>query len=156
MPGAHNKMLPASSPCGDEDNFGLLLHFVRQGLIKHLEQALAAQDLGVNFTQYRVLKMLANVPRLSASELARRLEHDAGALTRLLDKMQERGFLQRQSCPEDRRSIEISLTDAGRALSRPLRAVSEQLTEFALSDLSDAEKTSLMALLRRVRTTLEK
>ena len=89
-------------------------------------------------------------------ELARRLEHDAGALTRLLDKMQERGFLQRQSCQEDRRSVEISLTDAGRALSRPLRTVSEQLTEFALSDLSDTEKSTLMALLRRVRTTLEK
>ena len=156
MPDTHNKQLPASPSCSDEDNFGLLLHFVRQGLIRHLEQALAAQDLGLSFTQYRVLKMLTNVPHLGASELARRLEHDAGALTRLLDKMQERGFLQRQSCREDRRSVEISLTDAGRALSRPLRAVSEQLTEFALSDLSDAEKSTLMALPWRVRTTLEK
>ena len=150
-----NEPLPAC--CGDDDNnFGLLLHFLRQGMIKHLEHALADQDLGLNFTQYRVLKMLSNVPHISASELARRLEHDAGALTRLLDKMQERGFLRRHACAEDRRSVEISLTDAGRALSRPLRTVSEQLTEFALSDLSDAEKSTLMTLLRRVRTTLEK
>ena len=147
---------PLQSCCGDDDNnFGLLLHFVRQGMIKHLEHALAEQDLGLNFTQYRVLKMLGNVPQISASELARRLEHDAGALTRLLDKMQERGFLRRHACAEDRRSVEISLTDAGRALSRPLRAISEQLTAFALSDLADDEKTTLMALLRRVRTTLD-
>ena len=87
MPDTHNKQLPASPSCSDEDNFGLLLHFVRQGLIRHLEQALAAQDLGLSFTQYRVLKMLTNVPHLGASELARRLEHDAGALTRLLDTL---------------------------------------------------------------------
>jgi DNA-binding MarR family transcriptional regulator len=124
-------------------------------MIKHLEHALAEQDLGLNFTQYRVLKMLGNVPQISASELARRLEHDAGALTRLLDKMQERGFLRRHACAEDRRSVEISLTDAGRALSRPLRSISEQLTAYALSDLSDDEKVLLMTLLRRVRTTLE-
>ena len=149
-----NEPLPAC--CGDNDNnFGLLLHFLRQGMIKYLEHALADQDLGLNFTQYRVLKMLSNVPHISASELARRLEHDAGALTRLLDKMQERGSLRRHACAEDRRSVEISLTDAGRALSRPLRAISEQLTAFALSDLADDEKTTLMALLRRVRTTLD-
>ncbi|MFT3849016.1 MAG: MarR family transcriptional regulator [Propionivibrio sp.] len=140
---------------GDDENFGLLLHFVRQGMIKHLEQALADQELGLNFTQYRVLKMLSGVPHLSASELARRLEHDAGALTRLLDKMQERGFLRRHSCPDDRRSVEISLTDAGRMLARPLRAISEQLTALAFSDLNDDEITTLMALLKRVRTTLE-
>ena len=149
-----NEPLPAC--CGDNDNnFGLLLHFLRQGMIKYLEHALADQDLGLNFTQYRVLKMLSNVPHISASELARRLEHDAGALTRLLDKMQERGFLRRHACAEDRRSVEISLTDAGRALSRPLRSISEQLTAYALSDLSDDEKVLLMTLLRRVRTTLE-
>ena len=156
MSSAQNKPVPASPSCDDENSFGMLLHFVRQGMIRHLEHALADHDLGLNFTQFRVLKMLASVPHISASELARRLEHDAGALTRLLDKMQERGFLHRHSCPEDRRSVEISLTDAGRALSRPLRAISDQLTAVALSDLSDSEKTTLMTLLRRVRATLEK
>ena len=147
---------PLAACCGDDDdNFGLLLHFLRQGMIKHLEHALAEQDLGLNFTQYRVLKMLGNVPHISASDLARRMEHDAGALTRLLDKMQERGFLHRHACAEDRRSVEISLTDAGRALSRPLRSISEQLTALAFSDLADEEKVVLMTLLRRVRTTLE-
>lgn len=153
---APNKPVSASSFCGEPDSLGMLLHFVRQGLIKHLEQALAEQDLGLNFTQYRVLKTLAGVPQISASELARRIEHDPGALTRLLDKMQERGFLHRHPCPEDRRSVEISLTDAGRALARPLRAISDRLTEYALSELSEEEKTTLTTLLQRVRATLEK
>ena len=148
---------PTFSACGDsDDSFGLLLHFVRQGMICHLDRLLAEQDLGINFTQYRMLKQLASVPWLSASELARRLEHDAGALTRLLDKMQERGFIKRASCAEDRRSVQISLTDAGRALSRPLRRISDQMTELALSDLSPDERQSLISMLKRVRTTLER
>ena len=156
MTSVPNEPVPASPCCGDADSFGLLLHFVRQGMIRYLEHALAEQDIGLNFTQFRMLKMLASFPHISASELARRLEHDAGALTRLLDKMQERGFVHRHSCPDDRRSVEISLTDAGRALSRPLRTISDELTEFALSDLCDAEKETLIALLKRVRATLER
>ena len=148
---------PTFSACGDsDDSFGLLMHFVRQGMISHLDRLLAEQDLGINFTQYRMLKQLAGVPWLSASELARRLEHDAGALTRLLDKMQERGFIKRLSCAEDRRSVQISLTDAGRALARPLRNISDKLTELALSDLSPDERQSLISMLKRVRATLER
>ncbi|MFT3963777.1 MarR family winged helix-turn-helix transcriptional regulator [Propionivibrio sp.] len=143
-----------ASAAGDE-SFGLLLHFVRQGMIHHLERLLADNDLGVNFTQYRVLKQLAQSPCLSASELARRLEHDAGALTRLLDRLQESGFIQRRSCATDRRSVQISLTDAGRALARPLRSISDQLTDLALSDLSAEEKETVVNLLRRIRATLE-
>ena len=145
------------SPCGGSaDSFGMLLHFLRQGMVHHLDRLLAEQDLGINFTQFRMLKQLSGVPWLSASELARRLEHDAGALTRLLDKMQERGFIKRLSCAEDRRSVQISLTDAGRALTRPLRHISDELTELALSDLSPDEQQSLISMLNRVRATLER
>ena len=154
VPPAGCALDPASA--GGDESFGLLLHFVRQGMIHHLERVLAENDLGVNFTQYRALKQLTQSPCLSATELARRLEHDAGALTRLLDKMQERGFIKRLSCAEDRRSVQISLTDAGRALARPLRNISDKLTELALSDLSPDERQSLISMLKRVRATLER
>ena len=153
VPPAGCALDPASA--GGDESFGLLLHFVRLWRIHHLERVLAENDLGVNFTQYRALKQLTQSPCLSATELARRLEHDAGALTRLLDKLQERGFIRRQSCATDRRSVQISLTDAGRALARPLRSISDQLTNLALSDLSAQEKETLVNLLRRVRITLE-
>lgn len=138
-----------------DQSFGLLLHAVRMGLIRHLEQELADNDLGLNFTQYRVLKALSFCERISASELARRIDHDAGALTRLLDKMQEKGFLQRHTCAEDRRAVDISLTDAGRALIKPLRNISNRLTDVALADLSTDERAILLSLLKRVRITLE-
>ena len=70
--------------------------------------------------------------------------------------MQERGFIKRLSCAEDRRSVQISLTDAGRALARPLRNISDKLTELALSDLSPDERQSLISMLKRVRATLER
>lgn len=149
-----NTLSPAAQ---DEINqsFGLLLHVVRMDLIRHLERELASNDLGISFTQYRVLKVLSFCEQISATELARRIDHDAGALTRLLDKMQVSGFVQRHACAEDRRAVEISLTDAGRALIKPLRNISERLTDLAFRDLSTDERVTLMNLLKRVRVTLE-
>ena len=71
VPPAGCALDPASA--GGDESFGLLLHFVRQGMIHHLERVLAENDLGVNFTQYRALKQLTQSPCLSATELARRL-----------------------------------------------------------------------------------
>ena len=139
---------------GDDESLGLILHFVRQGMIHHLERALVDHDLGLSFTQYRVIKALSHNPQVGASDLARHLEYDPGALTRLLDKMQERGYLQRHTSPEDRRAVEISLTDAGRGLVRPLREISDQVTAFAMSELTDNERTTLIDLLKRVHATL--
>lgn len=146
---------PSFFDAAPDENLGLLLHFVRQAMICQLERSLAQNDLGLNFTQFRVLKTLACVPCISALELAQRLGHDAGALTRLLNNLQKRGFLHRHPSLEDRRSVEISLSDAGRALARPLRTVSDEVTRFALSELSGAEQQTLMNLLKRVRKTLE-
>lgn len=149
-----NTLSPAAQDEIDQ-SFGLLLHVVRMDLIRHLERELASNDLGISFTQYRVLKVLSFCEQISATELARRIDHDAGALTRLLDKMQASGFVQRHACVEDRRAVEISLTDAGRALIKPLRSISERLTDLAFRDLSADERIALMNLLKRVRVTLE-
>ncbi|MGC3965730.1 MAG: MarR family transcriptional regulator [Rhodocyclaceae bacterium] len=69
------------------------MHYVRMGLIRHLERDLGATGCELNFSQFRVLKTLARDESLTASELARRVEHDAGALTRMLDRLQDKGYV---------------------------------------------------------------
>ena len=105
--------------------------------------------------QGRVLALLAGNPEISQRELTYLLRLSRQALAQLLGKLEQRGLIERSQSGADRRMVIVTLTDAGRALSRPLRAISEQLTAIALSDLADDEKTTLMALLRRVRTTLD-
>ena len=50
--------------------------------------------------------------------MARHLNHDAGATTRLVDQLEERGLVKRQRSKSDRRVVQLSLTPQGRAVAR--------------------------------------
>jgi DNA-binding MarR family transcriptional regulator len=138
-----------------DENFGLLVHYIKLGLTRHLERDLAESHLGVNFTQYRVLMRLNLMGVMTSSELAREIEHDAGALTRVLDRMVEQGYVLRTPNEHDRRSTELSLTESGKALVVTMRKIGDTLVSSALSDLSPEEQLLLRSLLKRVRATLD-
>ena len=85
-------------------------------------------------------------------ELARSVLLSKSGLTRLADRMEQAGLIERRACPSDRRGIFIGITDRGReALARAepvfLAAVREHLTDR----LSREELDNLVALLERVR-----
>jgi len=138
-----------------QETFGLLLHTIRLSLIRRAEQLLAAKGFDLKFIQLRVLRQLSMNESLSASELARAVEHDGGALTRVLDRLQENGYVARRVSAADRRAIELSLTDAGRALWCSIQPWITQLNADVLSVLNGDEQAQLFSLLHRVRERLE-
>ncbi|MDR3426408.1 MULTISPECIES: MarR family winged helix-turn-helix transcriptional regulator [Silvimonas] len=138
-----------------EENLGVLVRQVRDGLFQLFERKLAASGLELNLSQFLVLKRLAYHGAQTATELARAIDHDAGAMTRLLDKLEEKGYLRRQPHLEDRRALQITLTEAGLALWATMQTCGEDSMEQALIDLSQDEQDTLISLLKRVRNTLE-
>jgi len=145
----------ASCSTPEAPSLGLLIHFVRTGLIRHLERALVESGHDLNFSQFRVLKALSACERITLSELAREVDHDAGALTRMLDRLQEKGYVRRKPRDDDRRVVDICLTEAGRALWVSIRKSADGVSELAQSDLSAAERDQLLNLLKRVQQTLD-
>lgn len=152
IPHAH---LDAESVSEINETIGLLLHQVRLRLIRHLECDLAAGGFGINFSQYRVLRTLAQREFVSPTEISRCCGHDAGALTRMLDRLQEKGYLRRVPRTDDRRAVDVTLTEAGRAVWREIQACGSALSSDALSDLSDTEQQQLFEMLKKVRVTLD-
>ncbi|GGP24921.1 MarR family winged helix-turn-helix transcriptional regulator [Silvimonas amylolytica] len=145
-----------SSIQAPEENLGVLVRQVRDGLFHLFERKLASSGLELNLSQYLVLKRLAYHGAQTATELARAIDHDAGAMTRLLDKLEEKGYLRRQPHQEDRRALQITLTEAGLALWTTMRGCGDDSMEQALVDLSADEQETLISLLKRVRNSLEK
>lgn len=139
----------------EKETFGLLMLSVRQSLIRKAERMLASRGCDINLTQYRVLHTLNQVDSMSASELARCLEHDGGALTRMVDGLQEKGYVERRPHATDRRAIELVLTAAGRALWAATHHFTQQFNEDVLGVLSPAEQEQLFALMRRIRESLD-
>jgi DNA-binding MarR family transcriptional regulator len=83
-----------------------------------LEAALT--DTGVSHSEYDVLLNVATGPRdgLRPTELAERVLITKSGLTRLLDRLVERGYIERRACASDRRGQLIVLTSDGRRAFR--------------------------------------
>lgn len=145
----------AEAPSDEHEPFGLLMLSVRQALSRVAERTLTQHGFGLNLTQLRVLTVLDLAGPLTATELARRVGHDGGALTRLLDCLQDEGYVVRRQNPNDRRSIEVHLTEAGQTLFDTTRPAMLQFNESVLQVLADSERQQLFALMKRIRAHLE-
>jgi DNA-binding MarR family transcriptional regulator len=115
--------------------------------------ALMLKDHGLTPTQYNVLRILrgAGAEGLPSGEVADRMITREPDITRLLDRMEGRGWVHRRRDPGDRRVMRAWITVAGRELTDRLDApVAEQLRK-SLSHLGDAKLAQLSDLLGTVR-----
>jgi DNA-binding MarR family transcriptional regulator len=101
-----------------------------------LMKQFAAEDVwaDVSMREYDVLYTLSKCPGpVRISELNRHVLLSQPALSRMVDRLADRGFLERQTDPADGRGVRLSLTDAGRAMQRQVgrqhaRSVARALT----------------------------
>jgi len=97
-----------------------LLFEVEAALLRRLDTELRAQ-VGMSAAFFEVLVRLGRSPRgrMRLADLARQLSITTGGVTRLIDRIQEAGFIRRVPDPEDRRSVFAEITPAGVAALRP-------------------------------------
>jgi DNA-binding MarR family transcriptional regulator len=107
--------------------------------------------------QYNALRLLRGVHpgKLRTLDLAARLVSRAPDITRLLDKLEQRGLIERTRPPENRREVWVSITDAGLALLRDLAAPVRACHTRQLGHLSGAQLEALVELLRAARAPHE-
>jgi len=141
-------------PSSNPPSFGLLLRQVRDGLVRQLDASMAEEDLGIGFTHYIGLKLLARMAPCTANELAQAIDQVPSAVTRLLDKLEALGCVRREPHSQDRRALQIVLTDEGRALWLRLKQRGDKVMEDAMRDLQVEEREMLMSLLLRIRDSL--
>jgi DNA-binding MarR family transcriptional regulator len=128
-------------------------------LAAHLERSLAeiSANAGLKAGQFQVLAELrARDPlAMTVSDLARAVILTSGAMTPLLDQLDERGLIHRQTDPEDRRARRITITEKGRSLIA--RALDQQVTRHRSinSVLSADERETLSAILRKLLIAVE-
>ncbi|MGR4894554.1 MarR family winged helix-turn-helix transcriptional regulator [Stenotrophomonas sp. LARHCG68] len=135
-------------------SFGLLLRQVGDGLVRQLDAAMAEEGLGINFTHYVGLKVLVNMGPCTAAELGQAINQVPSAVTRLLDKLEALGCLRREPHAQDRRALQIVLTEKGQVLWQQLKVRGDRVMDLAMRDLDDAERALLTSLLTRVRDSL--
>jgi DNA-binding MarR family transcriptional regulator len=131
-------------------NICLLFRQVRDGLAQRIEHDLAENGYPINLSQFLVLRKLDLLGPMSAIDLARAIDHNPGAMTRLLDRLETMGYLRRTPHAGDRRALRIELTEAGAAQSQQLTDCSARVLEAAQRSLSEIERDQLHDYLTRV------
>jgi DNA-binding MarR family transcriptional regulator len=133
---------------------GQLMYRVRAAQMSALDQALATDadlaPLEISAAQYIIISVLAKRGVDSAAQLCKDLSYDAGAMTRMVDRLEAKGLISRRRCPEDRRLVKLELTEAGLAALPKLRACSVRVLNHFLRGFSVEEARQLEGFMVRM------
>lgn len=113
-----------------------------------LMEALAAHDM--RLPHFAVLSALADFGPQAQHELADRLNLNRSHLVGYLDEIEQRGLVRRERDPDDRRRQQVALTPSGTTLLGQLQRVARDSQTDFLRMLTEAERETLISLLRRV------
>lgn len=105
---------------------------------------------GLTVSQFGVLEALYFRGPMPVGQLAEKILRSSANLTLVVDNLAKRGLVERTRRPDDRRCVDVSLSDAGRALIAGLMPAHVAGVVAAFDALSAAEQDALAALCRRL------
>lgn len=112
------------------------------------------RGLGLTRAQWLALTRLDRRPGASQSELADMMEIEKAPAGRIVDRLEEKGWIERRAEPTDRRINRIYLTERGQRIHAAIMPIAEATVTDALAGLTAAERSLVGELMGRVKTQL--
>lgn len=149
--------LPSSVPAVDfyggsycaEDSVGYLMRRVMQSIAQQADARLEPHEL-THGQWMPLFVLLKSGGSATSAHVARQVNIDPGAATRMLDRLEKKGFIGRCRSTEDRRVVNVTLTEAGRQVASEVPRVLSQVLNEHLAGFSHEEWQLLLGLLRRM------
>ena len=116
-------------------------------------QKLIKQDFlkkEINLNEYAVMELLYHRGDQLIQSIGRRVLMGGGSITYVIDKLEDKGFLYRKPCPEDRRKMFACITDAGRKYMETRVKEQEALINTIFDEWDDSEVEDAINLLKRI------
>lgn len=129
-------------------DLGYLINQARNAVLAAMERELA--PLEVTAAQFIVVLGIAHKRAGTPSEMAKLLGSDSGATTRLLDRIESKGIIRRVRSAEDRRAVNVELTEKGQELHPQIMAAVAKVHEQLLGRFSDTELGQFRSFLRKI------
>jgi len=131
-----------------EDSVGYMMRRILLSLAHSIEAELAGSAL--THAQWLPIMKLYLGHSSTAAELARDCHLDAGAMTRMLDRLEAKGLCSRSRSERDRRLVHIALTDSGQRVAQTLPGVLSEVLNQHLAGMSADEFATLKTLLQKM------
>ncbi len=134
------------------DDPGLYIGYLVTGVRTRMMQEMDAclNPFGLTGAQFIILRRIAEGVATTAAELCRVLEYDTGSMTRMLDRLEEKGVILRERSSDDRRVVKIQLTPQGAEQYPSLRNEVRVALNRRFSPLSGDELVQLRSMLERL------
>ncbi len=132
------------------DSVGNLIRLALSSLQAQIDREMNPHDLTA--MQWQPLYLVAMGRAQTAADLAREMQVDTGATTRMIDRLAAKGLLTRERSSSDRRLVKLVLTEAGQTAAREVPEVLCRSLNSHLDGFSAAELDQLKHLLTRVIT----
>ena len=142
----------AAGYCADE-SVGWLMKRALMSVAQAADRRL--EPKGITHAQWAALFMLQSRRAETVAELARETQRDPGATTRLLDRLEAKGFCRRERSTDDRRVVRVELTPEGEIAAQEVPVVLAQVLNEHLAGFSRAEWSQLKDMLKRMVTNGE-
>lgn len=135
-------------------NFGFILNDVARLMRTTFDRRVRA--LGFTRSQWWVLNHLFRQEGVTQSELADLLEVEKATLGRLLDRLEQKGWVRREADTSDRRVKRVFLTEEVAPQIKAMRAAAAELRREALSGLSEGQQETFVDALLAIKGNLSR
>lgn len=112
------------------------------------------QALGLTQAQWQILVRLTYMEGARQSQLAEVLDMQPISVGRLIDRMEASGWVERKPDPEDRRAINLYLTDKAEPILELMWAHAAETRKMAIAGLSKADQDKLLEIMQLMRANL--
>lgn len=145
-------------PEGDFEPLGVISRITRYLRLASRHTNANLEKFGLQETQFNMLCALrrAGAPyQLSPKELLTSMLITSGAITYVIDQMQDAGYVTREPDPRDRRALLVRLTDAGKERVEEAMLAHLRVCDELLGPLDDAQRRGLRDALRLLLAAIE-
>lgn len=154
-PGAALCGLPAEFYCANDYDAGQSTGYLMRQILNSVAHQVGRElePKGLTNAQWVPMLKLYLGRASTVAELARECNLDAGSMTRMLDRLEAKGFCRRIRSSDDRRVVNLELTPEGREAAKEIPAVLSRVQNAHLAGFSVDEWQNLKGYLRRILET---
>jgi len=136
--------------------YSFLLDRTARKVKQYAQQKFKNGDFDVTVDQWLILKNLSENELISQTELAQLVFKDQPTLTRIIDILCKKGYVERIPHPQDRRSFHLQLTETGIRKVFQLKPQVSAIREKAWENLNSSDFEEFKRILNTIYSNLEK
>ncbi len=136
-----------------QNSYGYHINVIFSGIKRFMDSRLKEYEL--THLQFGILMNLYKNNLSTQKELLKYTYGDEASITRLIDRLELKGYLTRVACTKDKRKKKIVLTDEGVSLTKKLIPYAKEINKEIIKDLDKNEADELLRLLKKVHIAIE-